>query len=302
MTEKYPLLTTESVKHWYLECDPAYSVIDIAKVTGASQATIYRFMERNRIPRRSRSEASINRFKCEHKKEEFVKQRNTSEFKKNQSQYAIGYWLDQSKRRKMMNGFSNYIESVVGLFQAQILYLLKNSEGMFLSNLTKIIKKDKTILDQSLRALHKRGLIARRKEINHNTRNSNASQYYYSITNEGVVLLAEKEKTLEFNSLLKPLETFKAKSNPTLEENTISVYLGINQKVVLRLFQEKSSLFLTDLKKLTSLDRKTLDNSLRGLVSRGILSRKKESNPNSGNHLKHYKYRLTELGRKIVIE
>ena len=57
MTEKYPLLTAESVKYWYWGCEPAYSVIDIAKVTGTSQATIYMFMEKNRIPRRSRSEA-----------------------------------------------------------------------------------------------------------------------------------------------------------------------------------------------------------------------------------------------------
>jgi len=88
MTDQYPLLTVESVKYWYWEFDPAYSVIDIAKVTGVNQATIYNFMERNGIPRRNRSEANINRFKCAHKKEEFVRQRNTLESKMNQSQNA----------------------------------------------------------------------------------------------------------------------------------------------------------------------------------------------------------------------
>ena len=80
------------------------------------------------------------------------------------------------------------------------------------------------------------------------------------------------------------------------------VYLGKNQIVILRLFQENNSFFLTDLKKLTSLDRVVLDSSLKGLFTRGILSRKKESNPDSANHLKHFRYRLTELGKKIKIE
>ncbi len=302
MTEKYPLLTVENIKYWYWECNPAYSVIDIAKVTGVNQATIYGFMERKGIPRRSRSDANINRFKCEHKMEAFVRQRNTPKLKENQSNLAIGYWSDPSKRKKMMNGFTNYIENVLGVLQAQILYLLKNSEGMFLSDLIKNIKKDKNILDRSLRSLHQRGLVARQKQINHNTRNSNALQYHYSITDEGVVLLNEKKKEPKFKSLLKHLEDFTVKNKSALKNNSISVYLGKNQKIILRLFQDKHSLFLTDLKELTSLDRVVLDKSLKGLFTRGILSRKKELNHNSSNHPKHFKYRITELGKKIKVE
>ena len=259
-------------------------------------------MEKNEIPRRSRSDANINRFKCDHKKEAFVSQRNTPEFKTNQSQNAIGYWLDHSKRKKMMNGFTKYIESVLGVFQAQILYLLRSSEGMFLSDLKKIMKKDNSILDQSLRGLHKRGLVARQKKVNHNTRNSNALQYYYFITDEGVTLLDEKKKEPEFISLLEPLEPFTVKNNSALKKDSISVYLGKNQIVILRLFQKNNSFFLTDLEKLTSLDRVVLDCSLKGLFKRGILSRKKEVNPYSTNHLKHFKYRLTELGKNIKVE
>ena len=302
MTDKYPLLTVESVKYWYWECDPAYSLIDIAKVIGVNQATVYRFMVRNGIPRRNRSEANVNRFKCAHKKEAFVRRRNTHEFKKNQSQNITGYWLDPTMRKKMMDGFTKYIESKLGVFQVQILYLLRNSEGLFLSDLVKIINKDKTILDGRLRTLHQRGLVARQKQINHNTRNSYALHYYYSITEQGVSLLAEKEEELRFASLFESLETTCVRNSRDIKENYISTYLGKNQEVILNLFQRKSPLFLTDLKKLTSINSKILDRSLKGLFTRGILSRKKEINPNSLNHLMHFKYRLTEVGNKIQIE
>ena len=72
--------------------------------------------------------------------------------------------------------------------------------------------------------------------------------------------------------------------------------------VILRLFQENNSFFLTDLKELTSLDRVVLDSSLKGLFTREILSRKKETNPNSLNNLMHFRYRITELGKKIKVK
>ena len=107
MTDKYPLLTAESVKYWYWECDPAYSIIDIVKVTGAPFSTIQRFMNKNDIPKRTRSEANLNRFKCAHKREDFVRQRNSPEFKKSQSKNAVSHWLDESLRRKMVNSLKN---------------------------------------------------------------------------------------------------------------------------------------------------------------------------------------------------
>ena len=88
-------------------------------------------------------------------------------------------------------------------------------------------------------------------------------------------------------------------SNLKQNKNSISTYLGKNQKEILRWFQNNNSLFLTDLKKLTSIEKNLLDKSLNGLFKRGFLSRKKEINPNSLNHLMHFKYRLTEVGNKI---
>ena len=299
MTEKYPLLTDESVKYWYWECDPAYSIIDIVKVTGAPFSTVQRFMNKNDIPKRTRSEANLNRFKCTHKREDFVRQRNSPEFKKNQSKNAVSYWLDKSLRRKMVNSLKKYNESVLGELQIKILHVLRNYKGMFLSDLNRIINNDKSCLDGALRTLHNRGLLTREKQVNPNTSNSFTSHYYYSVNDKGINLLAEKEEESKFTSLFDSLKNNTAKNNLDQKENSISTYLGKNQKVILSLFHGGDSLFLTDLKKLTSLDKVILDSSLRGLFTRGILSRKKELNTNSANHLKHFRYRLTELGKKL---
>ena len=302
MTEKYPLLTFESVKYWYWECDPAYSSGDIAKATGANQNTVLDFMEKNGMPRRTMSEAGLNRFKCEHKKETFVRQRNMPEFKQKLSQRASEYWLDSSKKKEMLNGLHKYVENMLGDVQIQILYLLRKSEGMFLSDLKKIIKNDMKIIDQGLRKLCERGLVARQKQLNTNTLNSNPFQFYYSITDEGLASLIAHEKEPKFYSVLDSVDAILSRENSKGKNDSISVYLGKNQKEIFRWFQVKNSFFLTDLKKLTSFDNIVLDKSLRGLFKRRFLSRKKETNPNSINHLKHYKYCITELGKKIKIE
>ena len=201
-----------------------------------------------------------------------------------------------------IRGIQKYAESILSVVQIQILYLLRKSEGMFLSDLKKIIKKDMKIIDSSLRKLYGRGLVARQKQLNTNTFNSNSFQYYYSITDEGVALLVAKEKEPKFYSVLDSLETFLSRERSNGKNDSISVYLGKNQKEILRWFQDENSLFLTDLKKPTSLENSVLDKSLRGLFKRGFLSRKKEIKPNSLNHYRYFRYRLTELGRKIKIE
>ena len=106
----------------------------------------------------------------------------------------------------------------------------------------------------------------------------------------------------EFISVLDSLDANFSRKNSKGKNNSISVYLGKNQKEVLRRFQVKTSLFLSDLKKMTSLEIMVLDKSLKGLFKRGFLSRKKEIKPNSLNHCRYYRYSLTELGRKIKIE
>ncbi len=157
MTEKYPLLTVESVKYWYWECDPAYSSGDIAKATGANQTTVLDFMEKNGISRRNMSKAGLNRFKCEQKKEDFVKRMNEPEFKQKQSQRAIVNWKKSSNRKEILERLKRNVESMLGNVQVQTLYLLRKFEGMFLSELKKIIPNDMKSIDISLRGLYKRG-------------------------------------------------------------------------------------------------------------------------------------------------
>lgn len=302
MTYKYTSLTVESVKHWYWECDPAYSMYDIARVTGASVSEVQRFMAKYKIPTRNRSEANYNRFKCENKKVVFIKQRNTPEFKKRQSEISKSFWLDESIRKKMVNGLEKYYKSRLGVTQFQILFLLRKNGGMFLTGLLSIVKKGKTSLNGSLRTLYNRGLVSRQKRFNCNTRNLYTSQYYYSITDAGVHALIEKEKEPKFAPILNSLKVSTVKNILELSKNAISIYLGKIQNEILRLFQERNSLFLTDLKKLMSINKSLLDKSLKGLFTRGILSRKKEISPYYANQYKHFKYSLTELGKKIKVE
>ena len=302
MTDKYPLLTVESVTYWYWDCDPAYSTGDIAKATGTNQSAVLDFMEKNGILRRTMSEACLNRFKCKHKKEAFVRQRNMPEFKQKQSQRTSEYLSDPSKKKEMLSRLQKYVESILGEVQIQILYLLRKSEGMFLSDLKKIIKKGMKIIDSSLRKLYDRGFVTRQKQLNTNTFNSNSFQYYYSITDEGVALIAAKEKEPKFYSVFDFLDSILLRERSNGKNDSISVYLGKNQKEILRWFQIRNSLFLTDLNKPTSLENSVLDKSLKCLFKRGFLSRKKDINPNSSNYPKHYRYCITELGKKIKIE
>ena len=241
-------------------------------------------------------------FKLTPPKEAFDKQRNMPEFKQKQSQHTSEYLSNPFKRKEMLSRLQKYIESILGDVQIQILYLLRKSEGMFLSDLKKIIKKSMKIIDQGLRALHKRALVVRQKQLNTNTLNSNSFQYFYSITDEGIALLVANEKKPEFYSVLDSVDSIVSRDNSNRKNDSISVYLGKNQKEILRRFQVKTSLFLIDLKKMTSLEIVVLDKSLNGLFKRGFLTRKKEIKPNALNHYRYFRYRLTELGRKIKIE
>lgn len=298
MTDMNPLLTVENVKYWYWECDPAYSTLDIAKVTGTYVKKVQNFMQKHNIPRRSLSEANLNRFKCAHKKKSFIKQMNLPEYKLTQSEKSLAVWKDQSKRKKLGNSIKEYHQTHIGELQALILFVIRRHTSLFLTEMVKLLNKDKRSLDTNLKSLYKRGFVSRQKQLNHNTRNSYASHYYYSLTNKGINLLDQKTKDPKLISLFNSVDDSNLKQN----KNSISTYLGKNQKEILRWFQNNNSLFLTDLKKLTSIEKSILDKSLNGLFKRGFLSRKKEINPNSLNHLMHFRYRLTEVGNKIQIE
>ncbi len=80
-------------------------------------------------------------------------------------------------------------------------------------------------------------------------------------------------------------------------KNAVHFRLSVYQKLVLVLLLQKGPLFLTNLIKLTGLDKKTLDHRLRHLTKRDLLSRVKKVNANTENTNKlHYKYSITEQG------
>jgi hypothetical protein len=81
MTDNYPELNVLNVRYWYYQCEPTWSMDDIANHIGCAQSTVMKLMEKNGMPRRSHSEANLNRYKCKWKAEKFLEQRNDYEYK-----------------------------------------------------------------------------------------------------------------------------------------------------------------------------------------------------------------------------
>lgn len=99
-------------KYWNTE--PAWSGLDLIKYYDCSRSALYRFMERNNIPRRNSLEASRNARLCEHKKEnwenalkelwenpEFREKASERMIKQNEEQWKNPEFIDmQSKKMK----------------------------------------------------------------------------------------------------------------------------------------------------------------------------------------------------------
>ncbi|MFW9973072.1 MAG: hypothetical protein ACFFDF_23015 [Candidatus Odinarchaeota archaeon] len=298
MTETIQDLTVENVKYWYHELDPPWSAIDIANHLGCNSNTVYRFMHRNNIAVRSRSEANTKRFECPFKYKDFLKQRRSEEFRDSQAEATRKVMKDPEVRQKRLVAFQHNSENVLSEYQKIIVALLFKHKRLFLTDFVQITHLDRIVLDRSLHGLYKRKLVRRIKKYNKDTNNSYKSHFNYSLTTKGrkVFKFNMAKDSFDFKKILRYVKTHPIRKSSGLKNTKNYIYMGHIQKQILEMIKEKGSLFFTDLKALSN-GKRTIDNSLRNLVKRGFLNRKRQMNPNANNNL-HYLYSLTDKGKK----
>ena len=305
MTELYPLLTVQNVNYWYWEVEPHWSAIDIAKAVGCGRNTVYNFMKRKNIPKRSRSKANLNRFNCPHKYKTHIKQRQSEEFRASQSLIAYDIMWKPEIRERYLKAFKEANKGILSAHQKLILFLLTTHKALFVTDFLRMIKGDLKTIDHSIHALHKRQFVERVKAINPNTFNNYKSHYTYSITKKGETLITRKlkDKKCKFKELLQD-ENPKKKDKKTLQREFIQrENIGKNQLIILKTIQKNGSKFLLDLVSILRLPKRTIDSSLRSLSSRGFFDKEKKENPNyqgNNSHRKQYYYSITDKCPKLL--
>ncbi len=274
------MLTPSNVKYWYWEVEPHWSGFDIAKAVGCGTTTLYRFMKTHKIQIRSRSEANINRFNCPYKYKKFVKQRQSPEFRKQQSIATSEAMKRPEVRKKISDAVKKANIKIFSTFQKAILFLLYSHEGLFLTDFGRMIELKKERLDTKLRKLYHRGYVDRVKSYNNNSLSSYNSHYKYSLTGRGRELVCNGLKDGLFN-----LEEFKHTFRPyekgkrmTINEFLQKENIGPNQLIVLKTIQKSGPKFLVELASQLQIPKIAIDNSLRALSSRGFLEREKRIN------------------------
>lgn len=307
--ESPPQLTIANVKYWYWEVDPHWSAIDIAGVVGCKDSEVYYFMQRNNIPRRSTTEANLNRFNCPHKYESYIRQRSSPGFRKLQSIKSIEAWQDPKNRAKIIKGIQEGVSKKISVFQKLLLFLLIKHDFLFLTDFIQLTNLSRKSLDLVLSSLYKRELVKRAKEHNPNTHNNYKYHFRYEITERGKELLMLDMTTTPFcyEELLTSIQARYVRNGqhpPKKKTPSNYINIGKNQLILLQIFQEQDQpLFLLDVIKYTTISQKAIDNSLTHLYRRGYLSRKKTENSNyAGNiqHAKQFLYKLTEEGKKLI--
>jgi DNA-binding MarR family transcriptional regulator len=304
MTELYPLLTVQNINYWYWEVEPHWSVVDIAKNIGCSRNTVYRYMRHKDIPIRSISEANISRFNCPHKYNNFVKQRQSKEFRESQSIIAYDIMQKPEVRKKYLEAIEKSNEGILSKHQKAILYLLTRHDSLFITELVTLIKGDLNTVDKSIRALYKRQLVNRVKKINPNSFNNYKSHYKYSISKKGKVLIGNKltKGNQEFMELLRDNVREKKDKEILQQEFIKRENIGKNQLIILKTIQKEGSKFFSDLVSLTGLPKGAIDSGLRGLSSRGFLYKEKKVNPNYqevDKKRRYYWYSITDKCPKL---
>ena len=296
LSSGYPLLTVEKLKYWYWECDPGYSLLDIVKVTGASYSRVQRFMEKNGIPRRDRSEANKNRFKCEHKKSAFLETLQSAEHREKQSVISKRTWSDPRLRKEAV------IKAQKKLSERQIiiLYLSRRHNGVFQASLVPILERDNRVVSSSLRILFERGLLEREKQENFKSRSCRLLQFKYFITQNGTLLLNSHLNNLEpgFKEKLNVLDKLFA----DLKKRNFNRNIGKTQELIIKLFKKRGSMFLSDFHGLADLSESAIRNGLSRLILKGYLTQKAEYNPDRASYKScHYRYALSESGKELTI-
>lgn len=296
LSSDYPLLTAKNLQYWYWECEPGYSLLDIAKVTGASYSRVQRFMEKHDIPRRDKSEANKNRFECEFKKSAFLETMQSEEFRAKISIASKKVWSDPQNRKKMAVIAKNKLSGK----QIDILYLASRFDGLFQADLVPVLKKDSTNISGALKTLFERGLLRREKCDNLNTKSYRSLQFKYFITKGGRVILTSRLSELipEHKKRLSD----RAVLYTNLKEKIVRISFGENQKKLLKVIIECGRpMFISDFHELVNLDSKAICKALARLTMRKILYRVRERNNNSlRDNPYQYKYSLSELGERLA--
>ncbi|KKM05425.1 hypothetical protein LCGC14_1754250 [marine sediment metagenome] len=181
--------------------------------------------------------------------------------------------------------------------QVQILEALNLYGNSFLSDIKQyqlLSKCSNGSLIGTINTLMSRKFINRVKKINPDAKlRVNSNQFWYFLTKQG------KEALKSFKN-----GEYRIKNAPSINKKKERIKIGKNQFVMLNILKEKP-LFLTELfpqvKYLNSNIGRIRDGLLR-LVKSGILTRKKEFDPNSPPKVKYRnKFSISNKG-KILLE
>ncbi len=305
MTELYPLLTVENVKYWYWEVEPHWSAIDIAKAVGCHPNTVYNYMKSHNISVRSTSNANINRFNCPHKYDKFLKQRQSEEFRIQQSDIALEIMKRPNIRSKYLRAIKEAKTYILSNYQKILLFLLNSHTSLFLTDFCKITELGRRKLDNALQGLFKRQLVSRVKARNSNTSNPYKYHFKYSITQKGIDVLdfVLLRRTFEYKQLLRDIKSGINKMYRPNPKFLNIINIGKNQLEIMKVLQKEGPKFLTDLTSIFQLPKRSIDSSLRRLCSRGFLKKEKKVNPsNFRNKTKHFLYSLDDKGVNFLLQ
>lgn len=188
MTYKYPLLTVENVRYWYLECDPQMSGYQIADEVGCCYQTVYNFMRRHNIKIRDYSESGKVRFQDPKKYAAMMAIKKDPEYLRKQSENIRKLWESAEKRKQRRDEMKKISEKWLSDHQKVILSLMQNGEKKFLRGFVDRTGLSKQNLDRNLRALCRRDLMQLEKEFDPHLRRKNKSNHYF-ITLKGTEVL-----------------------------------------------------------------------------------------------------------------
>lgn len=315
MTDRHPLLTEENVYYWYWECDPAYSMKNIADEIGCSLGCIQKFMESRNIPRRSTSEAGINRYKDPEKLEAFLKSMHDPYFKKKQSEIRLEMMADPYIKKITFEALEKAHEMCVGKTQKllmQIIIITDRISGNEISRFS-LIKPSMDIY-KALKELNRRGFINLKKIKKKSLAGNQSIQSEYSLTEKGehfikdfpleapvkLNIKTEIEKIRKNDNNQKVVEMRHKEWLKSFEESQ-KFYIGKTQLLILTTLENYGPKIATDIKNHSdykNLSIYTIRNSLIRLHKRGLVSI--VINNKSNRKRKPYLYSITELGKGLL--
>lgn len=297
MTVKYPLLTEKNVYYWYWECDPDYSMKYIANKVGCSVGCIQKFMESRDIPRRTLTEANLNRYNNPEKLNAFLESMHSPELSKKHSEIRVKLMSDPRIKKIAFDALEKAHERCVGKVQKlllQILLITGKITGNELSRL-KIVKKPIQNIYGALKDLARRNFINLNKIKKPNLSGNQSIQSQYNLTQKGRNFIEdfpfeESDKTkikaeLGFirNSDNDP-KTIKMRHKRWVRSyaNAQKYYIGKTQLLILALLMDKSQATAKEIKdypECNNLSIHAIRSSLDRLNNRSLVSRINNKKP-----------------------